>query len=336
MTEWKPKPKPRLPRELLLVLAEYMGVRELGVAATVSRGWASLFLPAIKKRVKALAGDGDPRDFEARLEATRSLTRHGQISWCAMGEFVCAGGEMLTPALRSAYEAEVDAVGLRPTVRWVPVLAGAPAGNLVSTVNAYNGEVVVNVRPNDETTKEAAEAKEFEVPHPRSPLTAFTVDKHLQYRAAEALPLDMIYAKPVRGMGPVAFQLEQLEDGPTALVWVTEVDWARFSSIQRARDPNQDPEARVCGLRYLTTFPVVEGTTLDILRERYAFHLDYDHSGVIGLMAGFGGGGFIYHYQLCEVKGRHNAGGRHSRGGWERPLDETESFDVSRRRRRSR
>ncbi|WOO85356.1 uncharacterized protein LOC62_07G008856 [Vanrija pseudolonga] len=323
MTEWKPKPKPRLPRELLLVLAEHMGARELGVAATVSRGWASLFLPAIKKRVKALGGD--PRDVEARLEATRSLTRHGQISWRAM-------------ALRSAYEAEVEAVGLRPTVRWVPVLAGAPAGQLVSTVNSYNGEVVVTVRPKEGTNDaeeevegEAAVPAEAAEGHPPAglpPLDAFTVDKHLQYHRAEPLPLDMIYAKPVRGMGPLALRLEEREDGPTAQVWVTEADFARFSSIQRIQDPNQDPEARVCGLRYLCTFAVLEDTTLPVMRERYAFHLDYDWSGVIGLTAAFSGGGVVYHSQLCEVKGRYAAGGRRTRGGWERELAETNLFDY--------
>lgn len=68
--------------DVILTLAEHLDVPDLGVAAAVCCNWAGLLRPAIKHRIKALK---DPRDLSLELEATRSLSPSGEVSWRALG-----------------------------------------------------------------------------------------------------------------------------------------------------------------------------------------------------------------------------------------------------------
>ncbi|WOO85355.1 uncharacterized protein LOC62_07G008855 [Vanrija pseudolonga] len=200
-----------IPDDILLLVAEHLDVPELGVASAVCRDWASVLRSTIKNRIKPLK---DPRDLSLELEATRALSLRGEVSWRAL-------------ALAHALDAEMDAAWDkgRPTVRWVPVLGEVCSGWYSTTVDPYTGDTVASPSPMNgpdcwsrpiKPYTPPAGYEGYYTPHEEDqhdeahggdepPLCSFTVDSKLQYHHVDPLPPHMVYVKPLRGMGPIAF-----------------------------------------------------------------------------------------------------------------------------------
>lgn len=126
-----------------------------------------------------------------------------------------------------ALDAEIEAAWStgRPTVRWVPVLNERCAAWISTAVDPYTGTTVVTPstmngpdcwsRPLKPYTPPTG-YESYYAPHEDDqhddahggdelPLCSFTIDSKLQYHRVDPLPRHMAYAKPVRGMGPIAF-----------------------------------------------------------------------------------------------------------------------------------